>query len=428
MLKREDASDKQYPFIFVYLSLSIFAVKQKLLKQSSSDTFWTRNFVFVSIANLLMSIAFYFLIPTLPIYLEAELGVSRGYVGLVLAAYTIAALLIRPFTGMAVDRKGRKVIYLISFLLFSLLFSIYVAATTLIIMLAVRVVHGLAWGVLTTAGSTVVVDIIPPSRRGEGLGVFGLSMTIAMAIGPMFGLWLSASGNYPRLFIGASLLSLAGFILVLLVRYPKFTPPARAEGLWWKRLIEPTALPASLNYLIVMISYGGMLSFISIYAHEIGINNPGLFFLVYAVGITLSRLFAGRLFDRHGPLWIAVIGLSTLSIGFPILALVKSYEGFFISSFILGFGSGIIMPTFQAMVNNLAGPQHRGAANSTLFTALDLGIGLGMIIMGLSSEAIGLANSFIACGVINLGALALFVAYTQRHYFRTLQRKSVGNQ
>ena len=375
-----------------------------------------------------MSIAFYFLIPTLPIYLEMVLGVSRGYVGLVLAAYTISALLIRPLTGMAVDRKGRKTIYLISFLIFSLLFSVYVVATTLAIMLAIRIVHGFTWGISTTAGSTVIVDIIPPARRGEGLGVSGLSMTIAMAIGPMFGLWLSASGNYPRLFIGASLLSLAGFILLLLVKYPKYTPPDRLEGLWWKRLIEPTALPASLNYLIVMISYGGMLSFISIYAQEIGIKNPGFFFLVYAIGITFSRLFVGRLFDRYGPFWIAVVGLTFLSAGFPILAFIKSYEGFFISSFILGFGSGIIMPTFQAMVNNLAGPQHRGAANSTLFTALDLGIGLGMIGMGLSSAWIGLTSSFIAFGVINLGALLLFISYTQRHYFRTLRKITLANK
>jgi predicted MFS family arabinose efflux permease len=375
-----------------------------------------------------MSTAFYFLIPTLPIYLETVLGVSRGYIGLVLAAYTIAALLIRPLTGVAVDRKGRKMIYLISFLLFSLLFSVYVAATTLAIMLTVRIVHGFTWGVSTTAGSTVVVDIIPPARRGEGLGVSGLSMTIAMAVGPMFGLWLSASGDYPHLFIGASLLSLAGFILLLFVKYPKYTPPARLQGLWWKRLIVPSALPASLNYLIVMISYGGMLSFISIYAHEIGIKNPGIFFVVYAIGIFLSRLFAGRLFDRHGPFWIAVIGLSFLSSGFPILAFIKNYEGFFVSSFILGFGSGIIMPTFQAMVNNLAWPEHRGAANSTLFTALDLGIGLGMIFMGLSSARIGLTYSFMACGIVNLGALAFFVLYTQRHYFRLLQHKRVGEK
>jgi MFS family permease len=412
--------------MLVFLS-SHFTAKQVILIQHNSDTFWTRNFVLVSIANLLMSIAFYFLIPTLPIYLETVMGVSRGYVGLVLAAYTIAALLIRPLTGMAVDRKGRKIIYLISFLLFSMLFSIYVAAATLAIMLVIRVVHGFTWGISTTAGSTLVVDIIPPARRGEGLGVFGLSMTIAMAIGPMFGLWLSASGDYPRLFIGASLLSLAGFILVLFVKFPKYTAPASAEGLWWKRLLEPTAFPASLNYLIVMISYGGMLSFISIYAHEIGIKNPGFFFLVYAIGIFLSRLFAGRLFDRHGPFWIAIAGLTLLSAGFPILAFIKSYEGFFISSFILGFGSGIIMPTFQAMVNNLAGPQHRGGANSTLFTALDLGIGLGMISMGVSSQLLGLTYSFVACGVLNLIALVLFINYTQRHYFHILEKKVLSD-
>jgi predicted MFS family arabinose efflux permease len=402
------------------VDLSLFLIVL-FLKQNISDTFWSANFVYISIANLLMAIAFYFLIPTLPFYLETVLGVSRGYVGLVLAAYTIAALLVRPLTGMAVDRKGRKVIYLVSFLLFSLLFSAYIAATTLAIMVVIRILHGLTWGISTTAGSTVVVDIIPPARRGEGLGIFGLSMTIAMAIGPMFGLWLSTSSNYMRLFIGASLLSLAGFILILFVKYPRYTPPVRPEGIWWKNLIAPAALPVSMNYLIVMISYGGMLSFIAIYAREIGITNPGLFFLVYAIGITLSRLFAGRIFDRRGPFGIVIMGLMLLTTGFPILAFIQNGSGFFISSFILGLGSGIIMPTFQAMVNNLAGAQHRGAANSTLFTALDLGIGIGMIGMGLLSSVIGLSSSFMSFGLLNLSALLLFVFYTQRHYDRNLQ-------
>jgi MFS family permease len=166
-----------------------------------------------------------------------------------------------------------------------------------------------------------------------------------------------------------------------------------------------------------------MLSFISIYGQETGIKNPGFFFLIYAIGITLSRLFAGRLFDRHGPFWIAIVGLTLLAAGFPILAFFQSYEGFYISSFVLGVGSGIIMPTFQAMVNNLAGAQRRGAANSTLFTALDLGIGIGMIGMGLSSAWIGLTYSFFACGVVNMAALVLFITSTYRHYSSTMQRE-----
>jgi len=141
-----------------------------------------------------MPIAFNFLIPTLPIYLEIILVVSTGYFVLALAAYIIAALLVSPLIGgVAVDRKGRKMIYLISFLLFSLIYSVYVTASTFAIMLAISVVHGFTRDVLTTVNSPVVMDIVPQVHRGEGLGVLNLSMTIAMAVGPIIVMRLTAN-------------------------------------------------------------------------------------------------------------------------------------------------------------------------------------------------------------------------------------------
>lgn len=246
-----------------------------------------------------MGIAFYFLIAVLPMYVADEMKAAKSIVGVVLSMYTIAALLIRPFSGIAVDSWGRKTIYIWSFLVFSLVFGIYGFIWTVFLMGATRFLHGLAWGVTSTSGTTLAVDIIPASRRGEGIGYFGFAMTLSMAIGPAVGLWLSSGGNYERMFITGFLLSLTGFFLLLFIKYPKFIPHKDNQGFKWKNLIEVKSMILSLNVILTQITYGGLISFIAIYGKEIGISNPGFFFVVYATGLFLGRTFSGRIFDRE---------------------------------------------------------------------------------------------------------------------------------
>lgn len=375
---------------------------------------WTRSFFFVFMATLLIFTAFYLLLPTLPIYLINHLKVGSAYTGVVLAAYTVAALVIRPATGYFIDLHGRKWIYLISVLIFSLLFAGYIFAVTLAGMIMLRLMHGLLWGITTTSGNTIAVDLVPSSRRGEGLSYFGLSSTIPMAIGPLIGLKLIADGNYHRMFIVAIILSLSGFALALGVRYPVIERPKVPFSI--KNLFEKSTLPLALVLLINMISYGGLVSFISIYVKETNIGDAGLFFMIYAVGIAFSRLFSGRVFDRSGPFRLSVAAFGMLITGFMALALIQTTYGFMGAALLLGMGSGMIFPTLQAMVNNLIEPHRRGAANSTLFTALDLGIGTGMMLTGYLAGTIGLIEVFLIFSALNMLALALFLSFALKHY------------
>jgi MFS family permease len=386
------------------------------MNNSGKETIWTKNFVLLSFANLLMAIAFYFMISTLPVYIVNVLKTTKGKAGLILSFYTIAALIIRPITGYAVDSIGRKNIYLFSLFTFSLLFNVYIIATTIATLLVLRFIHGITWGMTSTSGSTVVVDIIPVSRRGEGIGVFGLSMTIAMAIGPVIGLAISKGGNYNAMFIAGSILSFAGLFLALLTRYPVYK--AVKVKFRWKNLIEKRSIPVSLNQLVITISYGGLLSFITIYGKETGINNPGIFFMIYAAGIAVSRVISGKIFDRHGPKAIITAGIVMLIIGFPVLALCRSYAGFLFSAAIMGLGNGVVFPNFQAMINNMIETQRRGAGNSTLFTAFDMGIGAGMIINGFLADHVGLSNSYLISAGINIISLLYFWFYALKHYYR----------
>jgi len=385
----------------------------------SSTSIFRGNFVLVFFASLLMFTAFYIMLPTLPVFLTRELKIDEGQTGLILAVYTLAALLIRPFTGFMIDRFGRKIFYMPSLFLFAVIFAGYPLAGVFTLMLIVRFAHGLVWGVATTTGSTLIVDIVPAERRGEGIGLYGLAMTIPMALGPFTGLQLTQNNNYSLMFLSAGGLALAGFLLTLIIKYPD-VPPAGKISFSFRNLLESTSLPVTFNLLIINITYGGLVSFISLYALKTGIGYTGIFFIVFAAGITLARLYMGKIFDRHGPKALSVAGIILLACGHVILGLIINTTGFMVAGFLLGLGSGVVFPAFQAMVNNLVPPSRRGAANSTLFSGLDLGIGLGMLITGYLAHVIGLPHTYLIYGALNLIALFYFLFISLKHYQRIL--------
>jgi MFS family permease len=377
------------------------------------------DFALVFFASLLMFTAFYILLPTLPVFLNRELKIEESQIGQVLAIYTLAALLIRPFTGYMIDLYGRKYFYIPAFLFFALIFALYPLAAAFSTILIVRFLHGLLWGVTTTTGSTLIVDIIPPKRRGEGIGLYGLAMTIPMAIGPFAGLQLTHNGNYTFMFLFAGVLAFAGFLLTLLIHYPEVAQASK-NPFSWRNLLESSSLPVTFNLLIINISYGGLVSFVSLYSIKTGVGNTGLFFIMFAAGITLARIYMGKIFDRHGPKVLAVIGIVLLAIGHLLLGVIINPVAFIATACLIGLGSGVVFPTFQAMVNNLVTPQRRGAANSTLFSGLDLGIGLGMLLTGYLAHSIGLPRTYLIYGFLNVVALVYFIVFTLPHYQKHL--------
>lgn len=389
----------------------------------ASRSIFRGNFLMVFFASLLMFTAFYLLLPTLPVFLTRELKITEGQTGIILSVYTLAALIIRPFTGYMIDRHGRKFFYIPAILLFAAIFVVYPLAGVFIWMLAVRFIHGLVWGVATTTGSTLIVDIIPAQRRGEGIGLYGLAMTIPMAVGPFIGLELTRNNSYTPMFMVAGALAFIGFLFTLPIKYPAL-PPLLSKSISWRNLFESSSLPVTFNLLLINISYGGLVSFISLYAIKTGLGLTGVFFIVFASGITLARIYMGKIFDRHGPAVLSVVGILLLTAGYFLLGIAINKVAFMIAGFSLGLGSGIVFPTFQAMVNNLVIPQRRGAANSTLFSGLDLGIGLGMLITGLLAHSLGLPKTYLMFSGLNIAALIYFIFISLRHYQANFRKMS----
>lgn len=383
---------------------------------SRKETLFTRDFILVSLASLLLFTAFYLLLPTFPVYLTQQLQVSSTKTGIALATYTAMALVIRPVSGYLIDIHGKRFFYILSYALFAVILFFYPLAQTFMLVLIVRSLHGFSWGVATTTGSTLIVDLVPAHRRGEGIGIFGLSMTIPMALGPFIGLKLTqGSAHYNTLFVVSACIGIFAFLLTLMVKCPPISAEVPKKFVW-ANLIEKTAIPTAVTLLITNICYGGLVSFIAIYAMEMGIGHTALFFIVFAVGITISRVLGGKFFDKNGPKHVSFFGFLCLIGGYILLGQLPGNTSFLMAAFFTGLGTGVMMPAFQAMVNNLVLPQRRGAANSTLFTGLDLGIGLGMLLTGVLAAKIGLRQTFNLFALISLAAMLFFLFFTLKHY------------
>ena len=380
------------------------------------ERMWNKDFILLIVSNFLMYITYYAVISALPIYLVSELHATKSQVGLVVAAYTIASVLIRPFSGFALDRFSRRMVFLIALVVYTMLFAGYLVALTITIIIVLRFAQGLTWGFTTISGSTIAVDIIPAAQRGEGIGYFALSTTLGMSVGPVIGLFICHHWGYLAMFLSGLFISLASFASAYFIHLPKQSRSEKPIRLRWDNLFDKKSVRPSLNVMIIMITYGGLLSFIALYGREIGIRNTSLFFLIFACGIASSRLAAGKEFDKNGPRKIMTLCLILLIIGFPLLAMVQNAIGFYIAAIIIGFGIGVVFPIFQSMVNNLADTNHRGAANSTLYTALDLGMGFGMIMAGLIAQHISIAAIFAISSVVCIAGLIFFRVFVLKFY------------
>ena len=321
------------------------------------------------------------LMPTMPVYLVEELGISTSEVGMVLSSYTIGLLCVRPFSGYLVDCFSRKPLYVFAFTIFACLFAGYWFAMTVYTIMAVRFIQGGFMGLTSVSGNTITIDVIPSKRRGEGMGFYGLTINLAMSLAPLVAVGLYDRHGFFWIIGGALVIALVGIGSVGLIRYPKREKvPRPAFSL--DRFILVKALPAALAYLLVAIPYGMLLSFVVLYGKEIEVPNPGYFFICMAIGVGTARLISGRLVD-HGKIHVvSIVSLVSLAISFSVFATVHTSFVFFACALAIGIGFGVSVPAFQCLFVNVAPHHMRGTATSTYLTSFDFGMGIGMLSAG----------------------------------------------
>lgn len=380
------------------------------------DKLVTPSYCFILAANFLLYFGFWLLVPVLPFYLSEIFHASNSTIGIVLSCYTISSLCIRPFSGYLLDTFARKPLYLFAYFIFTLIFAGYMVAGLLTLFIIFRVIHGISFGMVTVGGNTVVIDIMPSSRRGEGLGYYGLANNIAMSIGPMFGLFLHSGGaSYTTIFSYALGSCVLGFLAACAVKTPYKAPVKRAP-VSLDRFILLKGLPAGLSLLLLSVPYGMTTNYVAMYARQIGITaETGFFFTLMAVGMAISRLFSGRLVDKGMITQVIAAGLYLVSFCyFALTACGWLIEWnatfttvlFFLISLLLGIGFGTMFPAYNTLFVNLAPNSQRGTATSTYLTSWDVGLGIGMLAGGYIAEISTFRMAYL-CGAM-LTVVSLF--------------------
>ncbi|HBK28805.1 MAG TPA: MFS transporter [Parabacteroides sp.] len=383
--------------------------------EEATPALWNRNFVQCCISYFLMNFAFYMLMPTLPLYLVDTLGAGNADVGLVLSAYTTGVLCVRPFSGYLVDCFSRKPLYLFAFFFFSLFFCGYLFASALSLLMVIRFLQGGFMGLTSVAGNTIAIDVIPSSRRGEGMGFYGLTINLAMSLAPLFAVSVYPVHGFDAIVWISMLASFAGFASVGLIRCPKRDkierPPFSLD-----RFILLDALPSAFSYICVAIPYGMIVSFAILYGKELQVADPGYFFLFMAVGVGCSRLVSGRMVDRGRLHSVAIASIVLLVVVFAIYASVRTSLAFYLSALFIGIGYGTGVPAFQCLFVNVAPNQMRGTATSTYLTSFDVGVGIGSLSAGFISSAYGLSAAYWVGAFCCLLSLVIYLKLTKPAY------------
>ena len=403
------------------------------------ERLFTRSYIFILAANFLMFFGFWLLIPILPFYLTESFNCPQSVLGAILSCYTVSCLAVRPFSGFLMDRFPRKPIYIFSYFLCTAMLTSYVFAATLTWFIILRAIHGVAFSGVTVGGNTLCVDIMPSSRRGEGLGYYGLMNNTAMALGPMTGLFMHGHFAYNEIFLIAMGVSTVGLVCALSVKTKKKLPKkeVKAESnaktpscpvVSLDRFILLKGLPVSVSLLLLSIPYGATTNFVAMYATEINLDvTTGFFFTLMAAGMGFSRIIAGKQVDRGYVTQCIHVGYYPVVAAFLMLGLcrfvVADHETlatvmFYTVPMLLGIGFGIMFPAMNTLYINLARHDQRATATSTYLTAWDVGIGIGVTLSGVIAQHFTFYMVYLVGSAICVVSLLIFTLKVTPHYYR----------
>ena len=351
-----------------------------------ADKLWNSNYLKIWTGNFLLNFSFTLIVPLLPLYLSDTFGATNDAIGMALAGYTLMALIIRLFSGYVVDNYPRKTVLMVCSFFFFLLFFGYIVAGSLAMFTIFRTLHGAPFGATTVAASTVAIDVLPSSRRSEGIGYYGLSNNLATALGPVLAIYMlqAFEGDFHALFWLSMAISLAGLLVDASIKLPPRDFKPEKSVLSLDRFFLLKGWREALAMMCFSFSYGVVSTYVAIYGREeLGITSgTGVFFSLFAIGLIVSRLTGARALRENRVSYNASIGCLASLLGYLVFAALKTPFGYYASAFIIGLGNGHMYPAFQNMFVNLAENNQRGTANSSILTSWDAGLGLGVLLGG----------------------------------------------
>lgn len=374
----------------------------------STEKIWTRDFILICLANFFIFLGFQMTLPTIPLFVE-HLGGNDQLIGFVVGIFTFSALLLRPFAGHALESKGRRFVYLFGLTIFVLSVGSFGFAMSIMFLFALRIIQGVGWGFSTTASGTIATDLIPATRRGEGMGYYGLSGNLALAFGPSLGLALAGVLTFKQLFFICAGLGIAALLLSSKIRYKKVEKSESASVTVKWDFYEKTALSPSLLLFFITVTFGGIASFLPLYTEQKGIAGIQWYFLIYALALMLTRTFAGKLYDKRGHQAVFIPGALLIIVAMVLLAWLPNSSILFVAAFLYGFGFGSVQPALQAWSIEKAPKNRKGMANATFFSFFDLGVGVGAMAFGQIGHLFGYGSIYKTAAVSVIISIILYL-------------------
>lgn len=372
---------------------------------SPKDRLVTPTFLTSWLVSFSQALLFYLLVTTIALYAVREFAVGEAASGLAASSFVIGATVARVFCGYVVDVLGRRPVLLGASALVVLSCLLYLPIDSFVLLVIVRGLHGFAYAFATTAVMAIAQSVIPASRRAEGTGYFALSTTMATAVGPAIGIFLVQSFDYRTLFVVSLLTSVVALLAAVALRAEDVRTPAAHFRL--SDVAHPAVIPVGVFMMLVGLCYGGIITYLNAYAVERDVTvGAGVFFVVYAAVIVVMRFVLGRVQDRYGDAIVIGIGVVSFFAALALLAVATEDWMVVAAGVLTGLGYGTLMPACQAITVRRVEPERLGTGISTMFLFLDVGLGLGPVLLGMIVTATGYGTMYATlAGVCVLAGL-----------------------
>ena len=388
---------------------------------NSKEKLWNANYIKVMTTNFLLYFAFYLLTPLLPLYLSETFGATKDTIGIVLSGYTVAALIVRPFCGYVVDSFSRKKVLMLCLSGFAVFFAGYIAAGTILMFAICRTLHGGPFGAVTVANSTCAIDVLPSSRRNEGIGLYGLSNNFAMAIAPSIGIYLhNMVDSYMILFWIAFVVAISAVLIAWTIRLPEKDIIRNKEKLSLDRFFLTRAWLLAINIAMFGFCWGVLSNFLAIYSKGVLsiTGGTGTYFALLSMGLFSSRLQGRKALSQGKLTQNAAEGMLISLVGFTLFVAIPHPVAYYLSAILIGLGNGHLYPAFLNMFVHVARHDQRGTANSSILTGWDLGFGIGCLLGGIVAEHFGYTATFWMVAAENAVSVILFFLASRQFFER----------
>ena len=389
------------------------------------EKLWNKNYCKVMTANLSLYFAFYMLTPLLPLYLSEHFHATKDMIGLVLSGYSVTAMLFRPFSGYIVDNFQRKNVLLLMFFIFFIFYAGYLVAGSLMLFAIVRTLHGAPFGGVTVASSTVAIDVLPSSRRNEGIGYYGLANNVAMALAPSVAIFIyQYVKNFDVIFAIAMAIAAIGLGVNATLDLKPRPLNKNNRKISLDRFILIKGLWLGGNMVAFGFCFGVLSNYLAIYGKEVMhiTAGTGVYFLILATGLIASRLQGAKALREGRLTYNAGMGMCISLVGYFIFIAFPNAFGYYGSALLIGLGNGHMWPAFQNMTINVATHEQRGTANSTILISWDIGMGIGCLLGGVIADWVSYGAAFWTVVAINAMGVAMFFIYTMHHFRRNKLR------